>query len=134
MANNNAELKAFLAGHNETLKGGAYHVAPPSKEYKQLILEQLMKEISRAWETVDGRSKFILDYWEVIRERQKYFPWINHNMVDYFIKVSKVKQQNNYQQPPAASITTVDDVKAMVSLFKCPGDSKMPTTKAKLIK
>jgi len=50
MANNNAELKAFLAGHNETLKGGAYHMAPPSKEYKQLIFEHLMKEISRSWE------------------------------------------------------------------------------------
>ena len=69
-----------------------------------------------------------------IRERQKYFPWINHNMVDYFIKVSKVKQQNNYQQPPAASITMIDNVKAMVSMFKHPGDSKMPTTKAKLNK
>jgi len=54
-------------------------------------------------------------------------------MVDYFIKVCKVKQQNNYQQWPAASITTVNDMKAMVSLFKCPGDSKMPTTKANLI-
>ena len=53
-------------------------------------------------------------------------------MVEYFIKVSKAKQQNNYQQLPAASITTVDDMKAMVSLFKCPGDHKMPTTKAKL--
>ena len=54
-------------------------------------------------------------------------------MVDYFIKLSKVKQQNNYQQLPAASITMVDDMKAMVSLFKHPEDSKMPTTKAKLI-
>ena len=54
MANNNAELKAFLAGHNETLKGGAYHMAPPSKEYKQLIFEHLMKEISRSWEMGKG--------------------------------------------------------------------------------
>ena len=54
MANNNAELKAFMAGHNETVKGGAYHVAPPSKENKQLILEQLMEEISRAWEMAKG--------------------------------------------------------------------------------
>ena len=58
MANNNAELKAFLAGHNETLKGGAYHMAPPSKEYKQLILEQLMKEISRALEMAKGASSY----------------------------------------------------------------------------
>ena len=134
MANSNAELEAFMSAHNETLKARAHHVAPPIKEYKQLILEQLMKEISRAWETVNERSTFIWDYWEVIRERQKYFLWINHNMVEYFIKVSKAKQQNNYQQLPAASITMVDDVKAMVSLFKHPGDSKMPSTKAKLIK
>ena len=49
MANSNAELEAFMSVQNETLKGGAHHVAPPSKEYKQLILEQLIKEISRAW-------------------------------------------------------------------------------------
>ena len=38
MANNNAELKAFMSVHNETLKARAHHVAPPIKEYKQLIL------------------------------------------------------------------------------------------------
>jgi len=38
MANNNAELEAFTSSvQNETFKGGAHHVAPPSKEYKQLI-------------------------------------------------------------------------------------------------
>ena len=79
---------------------------------------------------MNERSKFIWDYCEVIRERQKYFPWINHNMGDYFIKVSTVKQQNNYQQLPAASITMVNNVKVMVLLFKHPGDSKMSTSKA----
>jgi len=31
MANNSAELKAFTGVHNETLKGGAHHVAPQAK-------------------------------------------------------------------------------------------------------
>jgi len=48
MANNNAELKAFMSVHNKTLKARAHHVASLSKDYKQLILEQLLKEISRA--------------------------------------------------------------------------------------
>ena len=67
MANKKAELKAFMAGHNKTLKSGAYHVAPPSKEYKQLILEQLMKEISRAQKMVKGASSYGI-IGKVIRE------------------------------------------------------------------
>jgi len=73
MANNNAELKAFMSVHNETLKASNHHVAPPSKEYKQLILEQLMKEISRARATVNERSKFIRDYQQSHKGKTKRF-------------------------------------------------------------
>jgi len=34
---------------------------------------------------------------QVIKECQKDFPWINQNMVDYFIKVSNVQQHNKQQ-------------------------------------
>ena len=63
MANSNAELEAFMSVHNETLKARAHHVAPPSKEYKQLILEQLMKEVSRVWDTTKGTISY-----EIIRK------------------------------------------------------------------
>ena len=45
MANYNANVQAFTSGHNETLKRNARHVASPSKQYKELILQQLVKEI-----------------------------------------------------------------------------------------
>ena len=100
MANNNAELKAFTGVHNETLEGGTHCVAPPSKEYKQLILEQLMKENSRAWEMAKGASSYGTNR-KVIRERQKDFPWINHNMVNYFFKLLRLNSKtmfiNNHQ-------------------------------------
>ena len=66
MANNNAELKAFTGVHNETLNGGAHHVA---HEQRDLALKSGQLTMSKA---------------------------------------------------------------CVVSWFKCPGDSKMPTTRAKL--
>ena len=50
-----------------------------------------MKEISRVWEMVKGASTYGI-IGKVIREIQNDFQWINHNMVDYFIKVSKVNK------------------------------------------
>ena len=45
-------------------------------------------------------------------------------MVDYFIKVSKVKQYNNYQQQLAASITIkMAEHSASQGLLKLPGDA-----------
>ena len=74
MSNNNAEIEVFMSVHNETHKASAHCVAPPSKEYKQLILEQLMKEISRVWETVNERSKFIWDNQESHKGKDKNVP------------------------------------------------------------
>jgi len=55
MANYNAEVEAFMSVHNETPVKSAQHVAPPSKECEQLILQQLVKKINeesaRAQET-----------------------------------------------------------------------------------
>ena len=69
-------------------KANALCVAPPNKGYKQVILQQLVLEIEA--ETVKAATKYgIIE--RVIKERQKAFPWINRNKVDYFIKVSKGK-------------------------------------------
>jgi len=104
MANYNPDVKAFTSGHNETLERSTRLVAPPSKQYKELILQQVVKEIKEESARAQATSSYGVSA-RVIRERQKDFPWINRNMVNYFIKVSKL-QQGNKQQPASITIET----------------------------
>ena len=73
-------------------------MASHSKEYKQLILQQLVKEIKE--ETTKAKNSYGVMGW-VIKEQQKDFSWINWNMVNYVIQVS-ILQQGNKQQPAAS--------------------------------
>jgi len=106
MANYNAGVEAFTSGHNETLKRSAQHLAPPNKQYKELILQQLVKEIKEESARAQAMSSYGVSV-QVIREQQNDFPWINHNMVNYFSKVSKL-QQGNKQQPASIIIKTLN--------------------------
>ena len=83
-------IKAFTSGCNETPERSARHVAQPSKQYKELILQQLVKEIKEESARAQAMTSYSVSV-QVIRERQKDFRWINHNMVNYVIKVSKLQ-------------------------------------------
>ena len=67
MANYNANVKAFTSGHNETLKRSAQHVAPPSKQYKELIPQQLVKEIKEESVRAQAMTSYSISV-QVIRE------------------------------------------------------------------
>jgi len=67
MANCNADVQAFTSGHNETLKRNAQHVAPPSKQYKELILQQLVKEIKEESARAQALTSYSVSV-QVIRE------------------------------------------------------------------
>ena len=74
MADYNGEVKAFTSVKNETAKASAPCVAPPSKEYKQLILQQLVKEISK--EMAKEKSSYGIIR-QVVKEWKTDIPWIN---------------------------------------------------------
>ena len=73
MANYGTEVKVLTSLHNETVEAIAPHVTPPSKEYKQLILQQLVKKISK--EMAKAKSSYGIIR-QVIKEWQKDFPCV----------------------------------------------------------
>ena len=56
MADYNDEVEAFTSVHNERIKASAPSVTPPSKELKQLILQQPVTTISK--ETAKAKSSY----------------------------------------------------------------------------
>jgi len=64
----------MMSDYNDVDNASAPHVAPLSKEYKDLILQQLVKEFDE--ETARAKSPYSI-IMQIIKECQKDFHWIN---------------------------------------------------------